>query len=228
MASVPEPIASCSYTSAPEPVASSSRSYSIANNGLNHNSDDTSDISDDDGTCFAVEPCMNVSMHVSAGKDPLELDSPTIIKPEIVNNNFDGDTVDKLISFQFEVYDDDVLMYYDDDAAFKPMISQWEMKRNDVFSGTLAYAEYTTNNESPDSKDRGYMIDIDGQMKEVRIKAEYLNKFIKWNTIANDSMVDSRFVSTLMIICIGMKKLRTGDYHPNTVAFIRGMYLLLL
>lgn len=58
--------------------------------------------------------------------------------------------------------------------------------------------------------------------KEIRIKAEMVNKLIEWNTKANIAMFDIRFIRTLLITCIGKKNLKTRHFHENTVTFIRG------
>lgn len=127
--------------------------------------------------------------------------------------------MDDLIGCQLEAYDEDVLMYYDSIKAFKPKVYQWEIKRNDDFSGNIPFAEYS---DEEDKKDRGYMVTIDGEVKEIRIKAIYLEKFLEWNTSANDSLLDGRYVSTLMAVCIGKKNLQARNFSPITVDFLRG------
>lgn len=72
-----------------------------------------------------------------------------------------------------------------------------------------------------DDQVRGYTVDV-GVKKEIRIKAETVNKLIEWNTKANIAMFDTRFIHTLLVTCIGKKNLRTREFHENTATFIRG------
>lgn len=51
---------------------------------------------------------------------------------------------DLSLDAQCDVFDDEVVMFYDSLSAFKPIISQMEIKRNDVFSGTMPYKEYVS------------------------------------------------------------------------------------
>lgn len=154
--------------------------------------------------------------------DPLTNDEPSsIIKREIIND-VEHEGVDELVACRFEVYDD-VLMCYDNENAFKPKVSQWEIKRNDAFSGNIPFAEYVGEDGK---KDRGFLVLVNGVDKEIRIKANYLEKFEDWNSSANDSMIDGRYISTLMAICIGKRNLRAKELHSGTVELIRGKRLL--
>lgn len=160
---------------------------------------------------------------VDPNDDPLATIGPNpIVKREVINGE-ENEDVDTLVSCHFDVYDDDVLMCYDNENAFKPMISQWEIKRNDIFSGNIPFIEYDNGEEK---KDRGYMVKIDGEAKEIRFKATYLKKFDEWNSSANDSLLDGRYISTLMAVCIGKRNLRERNFSPNTIDFIRGRYFL--
>lgn len=160
----------------------------------------------------------NDALPVDENNDPLEL------KLEVINESIDGDgdIVERLVSCNFEIVDEDIAMYYDDIKAFTPKGNLFEIKRNDIFSGNIPFIEYAEDKSIPGGKvDRGFMIDCGGEMKEIRIKSEYIQKFVEWNTLSNDSLMDSRFVSTLMDICIGKTNLRCEKIKPNVVDFIK-------
>lgn len=76
--------------------------------------------------------------------DPLNLKHE--VQPiDIINGDDAEDALPELLEGQYEVIDDEVMMFYDDLSAFKPqIIPQMEIKRNDAFSGTLPYKEYVS------------------------------------------------------------------------------------
>lgn len=176
-------------------------------------------------SAYDIENFGKDALPVDGSNDPLEL------KLEVLNASIegDGDTVEKLVACNFEIIDEDVAIYYDDEKAFIPKGNRYEVKRNDIFSGNIPFIEYAVDKSVPGEKvDRGFMIECDGEMKEIRIKAEYIQKFVEWNTVSNDSLMDSRYVATLMAICIGKTNLRFQKLNPNIIDFIRCKFLVVL
>lgn len=122
---------------------------------------------------------------VADGDDPLAIpnDYPMpivdtqnrlVMKREIINN-VECEAVQELVDCVYDKYDDDITMLYENKDAFKPIVSECEIKRNDDFSGNIPFAEYA--NEEGNEKDRGYMVNVGGVLKEIIIKSEYLRKF---------------------------------------------------
>lgn len=72
---------------------------------------------------------------------------PLQIKPEdslvVINSAVDGD-IDGSADCCYEVIDDDITVYYDDISSFKAAVCKIQIKRNDIFSGTLPYKEYVS------------------------------------------------------------------------------------
>lgn len=159
---------------------------------------------------------------INTDSDPLAIG--IVLKREIINDDDEDQSVSELVDCILDVFDEDVVMCYKSKTDFKPFAAECEIKRDDIFSGNLPFAEYP-NAEEPTKMDRGYMVEINGTMKEIRIKANYLAKFVEWNTSTNDSIIDGRYISTLMAICIGKKNLRAKNYATNTVDFICGVYM---
>lgn len=73
---------------------------------------------------------------------------PLLIKTEdpyvVINNASDADMVDDLAECCYETIGDDITVYYDDISAFKPKKCDLQIKRKDVFSGTLPIKEYVS------------------------------------------------------------------------------------
>lgn len=65
------------------------------------------------------------------------------------------------------------------------------------------------------------MIDVDGP-KEIRIRVDIYEKLTDWNINASVRFFDAKFIRTLMVVCIGLAKIKTRDFHRNTIEFIRG------
>lgn len=74
--------------------------------------------------------------------DPLSLKTEAV-NNHVVNNEVDNNEVDDLANVRFEKIDDDLTMIIEGDYvnAFIPIQSQFGVKRNDEFSGTLPYEE---------------------------------------------------------------------------------------
>lgn len=128
----------------------------------NFTGDQDDDNGNEGGECLAVHSPNNNPYDPNRG-DEYELDEALIDDPSVadhrlcidplaiktedpfvaINSTVDADMTDELTDCFCEETDG-MTIYYDDISSFKPILSEYQIKRNDTFSGTLPYKEYVS------------------------------------------------------------------------------------
>lgn len=86
------------------------------------------------------------AIEMEINSEDIDATDPLAVKVERVFetlNDSHGDELEDLVGVRHEVIDDDVIVYYENINSFKPMV-EIQIKRDDVFSGTIPFNEYVS------------------------------------------------------------------------------------
>lgn len=71
---------------------------------------------------------------------------------------------------------------------------------------------------------RRYEIEQDGKKKLLIIGPDALAQLLKWSSEKQfkGKSHDGKFIKLLLLLCFGANKIKSRDFHPNVMQFIKG------
>lgn len=154
------------------------------------------------------------------------------------NEEIDNEQVQAVATFKVDIYDEDVVMYYENQNAFQPSRIRLQSKQHDAFSAILPFDIAVSRHLPPTfgrytnfigfiiffqgNKDRYYFV---GRHK-IRYPANYIDTLLQSNANANVAIFDRNFMQILLLIVFGSKNIHQCRESSDLIAFMKGDLIL--